>query len=307
MYKTMQVCSYTLTCEKFKFDFVTKDKTKLNELYDNKGLYSYFTIPKSKKYYIRISYSLGKYMNDMKQIKSDFWIKFILASLLLFSIALFFTFYSLRPIRKALQLNDEFIKDILHDFNTPITAMILNMKMFKDDYGKNSFINKIALSIDNILLLQNNLKSFLHHSPTHIKKIDIALVSKKRLEFMQNMYPKLHFKFEKNNTLIKVTNEEIFIRILDNILSNAAKYNKVNGEVLVTVIDNLIKVKDTGKGIKSVDKVMQRYYKEQDRGLGLGLHIVQKLTKELNIEINIHSLPKVGTTVILDFKHLTEG
>ena len=94
------------------------------------------------------------------------------------------------------------------------------------------------------------------------------------------------------------------MRILDNILSNAAKYNKVHGEVTVTISNETVTIEDTGKGIKDVDKVLQRYYKEQDRGIGLGLHIVNKLCNELNIGMNIQSQINHGTKIILNFQHL---
>ena len=247
------------------------------------------------------------YVNDMKTIRQTLWIKFILATLLLFGIALFFTFYSLRPIRKALKLNDEFIKDILHDFNTPITSMVLNMKMFKEEKGEDPYIQRVSLSVDTILLLQNNLKSFLHHSPSQNVEVDIASLAKKRLDAMQNIYPKLTFTFIKHNNLRRVTNDELLTRILDNLLSNAAKYNRSKGKIELTIQNGTLRIKDTGKGIKDIDKVLQRYYKEQDRGLGLGLHIVQKLTTELNIEMKINSVVDIGTEFILDFSFLEKG
>ena len=101
-------------------------------------------------------------------------------------------------------------------------------------------------------------------------------------------------------------NRDAIIRILDNLISNAAKYNKTDGEVRVTVSNETVSIEDTGKGIKNVDKVLQRYYKEQDRGIGLGLHIVNKLCNELNIGMNIHSQINSGTKIILNFQHLRE-
>ena len=301
----MQVCSYTLDCNQYNYDFANKDMTKLNKLHENNDtLDSYFTIPNSKKFHLKITYPKIMYLQDIKNIQQKLWFKFIFAEILLFILSLFFTFYSLNPIRKALSLNDEFIKDILHDFNTPITSMVLNIKMFEEEKGKNPFISRITKSIDNILLLQNNLKCFLQHSPAQNSSVDIAKLTKKRLEFMQSIYPKITFIYENNNDLIRISNEEILTRIFDNILSNAAKYNRSNGEVKITIHGTKISISDTGKGIKDISKVMQRYYKEQDRGLGLGLHIVQKLVNELNIEMEVISKIDVGTTFILDFKHL---
>ncbi|MBA1419563.1 MAG: HAMP domain-containing histidine kinase [Epsilonproteobacteria bacterium] len=307
LFKTMYVCNYTMECSQFTYDFVDKDKNKLNELFDDNGLHSYFPIPTSEKYYMEISYPQKRYNEDIQAIQNILWVKFILATLLLFGIALFFTFYSLRPIRKALQLNDEFIKDILHDFNTPITSMILNIKMFKEEKGEDIFIKRIFQGINNIMLLQNNLKCFLQHSPSQNEPLDIARLAKERLEQMQESYPLLTFTYEKNNNLICMCNEKILTRIFDNLLSNASKYNKSKGEVKVIIKGTSVLFQDTGKGIQNINKVMQRYYKEQERGLGLGLHIVQKLIDELNIEMHITSEVGAGSTFTLDFKHLEKA
>jgi len=301
------VCNYTMECSQFEYDFVDKDKNKLNELFDNHGLHSYFPIPKSDKYYMKISYSETRYNEDVAYIKKILLLKFIVALLILFAMAVFFTFYSLRPIRKALRLNDEFIKDILHDFNTPITSMILNIKMFTEEKGEDPFIKRVSQGMNNIMLLQNNLKCFLQHSPSQNTLVDIATLVKERQKVMGDGYPKLHFVYKKKNDLIRLSNEDILTRIFDNILSNASKYNKANGEVKVIVKGSCVIIGDTGKGIKNVNKVLQRYYKEQDRGLGLGLHIVQKLIDELNIEMTIKSKVGEGTTFILDFKHLNKA
>jgi len=307
IFKSMNVCNYTMDCEQFSYDFVDKNQSRLNELFQTDGLQSYFTIPQSDKFYMKISYPKKDYMRDIQQITHDFFIKFILATLLLSTIALFFTFYSLRPIRKALQLNDEFIKDILHDFNTPITSMILNIKMFKEEKGDDPFIKRVSHGINNIMMLQNNLKCFLQHSPSQNTQVNIAIIIKKSFDTMQATYPRLTFHYEKDNDLIRISNAEILTRIFDNLLSNACKYNKPNGQVSVTIRGTAISIKDTGKGIQDISKVMQRYYKEQDRGIGLGLHIVQKLIDELNIEMKIESEVGVGSTFILDFKHLKKA
>ncbi len=306
LFKTMQVCSYTLECDQFEFDFVSKDEGNPNTLIGNSELYAYFSIPTSEKFYIKILYPQEALKKDIDEIQSGFWIRFILATFLLFITALFFTFYSLKPIRKALQLNDEFIKDILHDFNTPITSMVLNIKMFKDEKGEDPFMQRISHSIDTLLFLQNNLKHFLFHSPSQNENVDVAKLAKGRMDFIANAYPKVIFSFHKENDLFKNTNPDLLSRILDNILSNAAKYNRPKGSVHVVIKKESLFIEDTGKGIENAEKVMQRYYKEQERGLGLGLHIVKKLTTELNIEIKIASTVGVGTTIELDFRHIKE-
>ncbi len=303
IFKTMQVCSYTFSCEQFLFDFAPKKDTTPNQLYHDETLYSYFQIPKSQKFYLKITYPKKHLLQDMKALKKSLWLKCIVASFILSLLALFFTFYSLKPIRKALKLNDEFIKDILHDFNTPITAMRLNMQMLKEEHGNNIFVDKITHSIETIMMLQNNLKSFLHHSPSQTTSIDVAMLAKKRLNIMQNLYPNITFNYYKKANLITQTHQELLTRIIDNLLSNAAKYNKTNGTVTLTVQKTKLIIADTGDGIKDINKAFTRYYTEHERGVGLGLHIVEKLTQELAIMIEVESKKDEGTSITLDFSN----
>jgi len=233
--------------------------------------------------------------------------EFIGISFLLFCIAIVFTLYSLKPIRKALKLNDEFIKDILHDFNTPISAMILNISMFNRAKGEDAYIKRVSQSINTMVLLQENLKTFLHQSPSQTSLVDVAKLVQERVALIASLYPKMNFIYKELSPFMVMSNKDLLTRIFDNLLTNASKYNKPNGSVIVMVSNYHITIQDTGKGIKDVKKVLQRYYREQERGLGLGLHIVQKLTQELNIELQITSEVKVGTAVSLRFQKSKES
>ena len=298
----MQVCSYSLSCNKFTVDFSPQKQHELNQLYlTSTGVDAYFYIPKSKKFDMRLHQNQTKYTQNLNQIKKQLMYQWILLSFGLIMVALFFTFYSLKPIRKALQLNDEFVKDILHDFNTPIASMVLNISMFNHAQGQNPYITKVSQSLETILLLENNLKTFLHNSPKQTSIVNIGKLAKDRLDFVASIYSRLEFDYQEKNALILTSNNELLCRIIDNLLSNACKYNKPRGKVSVTIVKNQVIIEDTGKGIKDVKKVLNRYYKEQERGLGLGLHIVQKLTKELNIALDITSEIKIGTKIILTF------
>jgi signal transduction histidine kinase len=300
---TMQICSYSLDCKEFDIDFSKKNDKNLNHIYfNNDGIDGYFVIPTSKKYDIHLHYSSSKYNQDNLNIIWHLSYKIILFSIILIVIATLLTLYSLNPIRKALKINDEFIKDILHDFNTPIASMVLNIDMINRRNGADINIKNISKSIDNILLLQNNLKIFLHHSSSQVEEINISSLAKDRLDFISPLYPKIEFNYKVIKNFTALTNRELLIRIIDNILTNASKYNKINGSVTIIIDKNSIIIEDTGRGIKDIDRVLNRYYKEQDRGIGLGLHIVNKLTDELNIKLIIKSKPEYGTKVSLLFE-----
>lgn len=304
----MQICSYSLTCNKYRVNFAPKHQKNLNRLYfDKDNINAFFYIPKSKKFDMSLGYSIDEYNEDISTIFTKIVFEFIAITLLLLVVSIFFTLYTLQPIRKALKLNDEFIKDILHDFNTPIASMVLNIQMFNRAKGEDPFIKRISQSLNTILLLQDNLKTFLYNSPSQINLVDINTLVQERIKVISSLYPKIKFDYCEVSKFSTITNRDLLIRIIDNLLTNAAKYNRPNGLISLVIDRYNIKIKDTGKGIKDIDKVLQRYYKEQDRGLGLGLHIVQKLTQELNIKLKIKTELNKGTEVSLLFQKVEES
>jgi len=63
-------------------------------------------------------------------------------------------------------------------------------------------------------------------------------------------------------------------------------------------------IKDSGIGMLNPSKIFERFYKEQDRGIGIGMHIVKKLCDELSIDIKIESREKNGTEIMLDLSQV---
>ena len=45
--------------------------------------------------------------------------------------------------------------------------------------------------------------------------------------------------------------------------------------------------------------MFDRFYKEQDRGIGVGLHIVKKLCDELDIDVEVKSRVGIGSEFLL--------
>ena len=151
------------------------------------------------------------------------------------------------------------------------------------------------------MLLQNNLKTFLKRSDEQQTTIQLYGLLHDRINYMRNLYPHITFEISGDKRAQVETAKESLIRIVDNLLDNAAKYNRKAGSVHVTVDPHRIRITDNGLGIKNPQAVFERYYKEQSRGVGLGLHIVKKLCDTLGITIDIESQVDVGTTVTLRF------
>ncbi len=300
----LKLCAYTIECEGLITDFVEKDKNKeLNILYKDGDFFSYFKVPTVDKYLMKVTYPRRDYIARVEAVRKALYRKFLFYSIFAALVSLLFSLYALMPLRKALRLNEEFVKDILHDFNTPISSMRINLKLFKREIGENQKIQRLENNIESILSLQENLQIFLKGIPTQSESFDLKELLENRIKYFGVLYPDVAYTVTMNKTILK-TNRDAFTRILDNLLSNAGKYNKKSGKVSIALEGKYLSIRDTGKGIKSPSKVFKRYYKEQERGIGIGLHIVKKLCDELRIVPTIKSKPNEGTTFILSLDSL---
>jgi len=294
----MKLCAYEIECNGMLTDFVERNKkTEVNLLYEDKeDLYSYFKVPTVEKYVMKIVYPPKRLQFYMRQIKDEIMKKMILYSLLFVLVSFLFALYSLTPLKKALRLNEEFVKDVLHDLNTPISSLKINLKLFKREVGESLKIQRMENNIETILVLQDNLQVFLKGISTQVETFELHPLIVKRIDYFQVIYPDISYELEK--TLFELhSNKEAFIRILDNLISNASKYNIKNGKVNVYCQNAKLCIEDTGKGIKEPSRIFERYYKEQDRGIGIGLHVVKKLCNELGITIEVESEIGKGTKI----------
>lgn len=112
-------------------------------------------------------------------------------------------------------------------------------------------------------------------------------------------------------------------RVLRNLLANAVKYTR-SGGVLVTCRPRgaggpapqwRVEVWDTGPGIApdEQERVFEEFYQaghpERDRrgGLGLGLSIVRRLARLMNLPLALHSRPGRGSRFVLDLPAFTQA
>jgi len=303
IFNEMRVCSYNLQCKKFQIDFSKKGAFELYKLFQKNGeLSSYFPISQSSKYILKIYLKKEHYLQEQKKIQKKLLFQFFQLSLILVLLSILFAFYTLSPLRNALKMTEEFIKDILHDFNTPLSVMRLNTSLLKNDCKDNKKIQRIENAMQNILNLQANLKAYLMEHHLQQETIFLKPFLQERIALIDKKYSDIHFIIDINKDINITINKNAFGRIIDNLLSNGAKYNKPNGEVKITLQNTHLIISDTGKGIKNPHKIFDRFYKEQDRGIGIGLHIVKKLCEELQIKISVQSDVDKGSRFSLDLK-----
>lgn len=297
IFNKIKLYNYTFKDKDLLLDIVpAKQISKLYALHVKQNeIFAYFDIPTSKINSLKIIYPYKLYKKNLDNLKYKNLILYLISSFVLLILSIVYSIYALKPLKNALNLLDEFLKDIIHDLNTPISSILLNLKILKK---KNSIeaIKRIEYSVKSIGTLYNNLEVIIKDNPLHIEQIDIKSMVNEKVSYYAYLFPDIKFNLEIKSNTLKTSYDEIS-RIFDNLISNACKYNKPNGFVSIFVDDKMIVIEDSGVGIKNIHRVFDRFYKENARGIGLGLDIVQKLCKKLNYKISIESKADVGTKI----------
>jgi len=302
IFSKMRLCSFSLQCREFQYDFVPKKEYELYKLYKNENeLSAYFSIPNATKNSLKIYLSKEQYMQEVDTLQKELLWNFFIVLFMIALLSALFALYALSPLRKALHVTEEFIKDILHDFNTPLSTLRLNISMLQSETGENPKIERIENAVQNILNLQANLRAYLHSHEAQKEQFMLKEFIQERINLIKSNYSDITFHNKTPSILLHV-NKDSFTRIIDNLLSNAVKYNKKNGYVKVYFEGDTLIIEDSGKGIQNPKRVFERFYKEQERGIGIGLHIVKKLCEELEIKISLKSRVGEGTRFFLHLR-----
>ncbi len=282
----LEMKNYSFFFDDSKFDIETIAKVDDNQLYelyfDNNNLYIITPIFDNKKNSLAILYPLSSYNTLLDDVIKELIFQFIFLSFISAIISIIFAIYSLSPLRDSLRVLEEFIKDIIHDLNTPITSILINLQMMKKDEEVESIMD----STNTISMLHKNLISYLNDMEFTKEKFSIKEIIYQQIKLFNSLYYYLEWKIDIDDKII-YSNPNAISRIIYNLISNSCKYNISNGFIEIKMKDNIFSISNSSYGIKNPSKVFDRFYKESKRGLGIGLHIVDKLSKELNIKVDL--------------------
>jgi two-component system OmpR family sensor kinase len=209
---------------------------------------------------------------------------------------------ALNPLQESIQTLDKFAKDLIHDLNTPVTSIKLNMRLLEKipELKNHNALARLGKSVHTISELHENLTILLQEETFQIQLINVCDIVKEVVEVQKYIYPNIDFILECSNFRAKL-NPQAMKQILQNIISNACKYNSQNGYVKIYSIDNSLYIEDSGKGIKEPDRIFERSYSAQHSS-GIGLDIVKRLAKAMDIKIEVKTNEIKGTIFILTMR-----
>jgi len=235
----------------------------------------------------------------------DLFYKLASIQLILLSLFAILSFFlaknALAPLRKNIEKLDRFAKDLIHDLNTPVTSIGLNLKvLYKEPSLKDHrALQRLQKSANDISDLHKNLSFLLKGKDYELENIWLKKLIESIVQEYSHLYP--HLNFEMKNLDIKVFANPLALKqILDNLISNACKYSHSDGNIKFSYKDKVLEIVDDGIGIKNPQRIFERNYTEHNHGSGIGLDIVKRLCDMMKIKIEVESLEK-GTLVRLEF------
>lgn len=232
---------------------------------------------------------------------------------------------TMEDLQRANRAKDVFLQNMSHDIRTPLSGIIGMSQILEHEVVnliEKEHAHMVNVSGERLLSLLNSILDIVKsdHEDTvslqpfsiwellqDIKDLELPTAKMKHLSLIVEIDPDMPKTLISDSTKIH--------RIVLNLLGNALKFTQQGGITLCARTHKLnkklvmeLKIKDTGLGIAEEfkDKIFDRFfkitpsYKEQTKGYGVGLHIVQQYIKQLNGEIQMMSTLGIGTEFVIN-------
>jgi|Deesub1362A_J573_1020465.scaffolds.fasta_scaffold14704_3 signal transduction histidine kinase len=236
-------------------------------------------------------------------------------------------------LKKIDKLKMQFLNLASHELRTPITPIIAQLQMIRDGYF-GDITEEQEKSIDMILrntaILDRLIEDILDISRLESGTMKFAMVKANLNEILKNAVEIMKSKAMDKNISLRLKEDNIPEIVLDkdritqvvvNLIDNAIKFTGEGGCIDIELIDDgnqaMIKVRDTGIGLKKedqkkiflpfeqVDSTITRHY----GGSGLGLAICRGIVACHGGKIWVESEPEKGSTFIvtIPYNYREEG
>ncbi|WP_027626291.1 sensor histidine kinase [Clostridium lundense] len=225
----------------------------------------------------------------------------------------------LSRLKIAFQIQKNFAQNAAHELKTPLAVIKSSIQVLElddnptvEDYKEN--LTTVKQSTDDLIQIVGQLLEVTNNVAPQKQEIDIGEVIFQCLSDYESEIEKKSISILMDVKNIKIySNFSLFKSIISNILSNAIKYNRINGSISVCVYKEgrnvVIVITDTGIGIPSdsLIHIFETFYRvdhsrsKNTVGNGLGLSIVKTACEKLQGDIHINSEVNKGTVVTIGF------
>lgn len=208
-------------------------------------------------------------------------------------------------VERARISKDEFISNVTHEMNTPLTSIhgyaeLLNAGGMTDEQRKTAY-KTILMQSERLTNLISCIINYSEIDSDDLPpyEVDFSALAKETLQALKPEADKRKITVTEHidDNVIIMSRHERLSEIFGNLVRNAIKYNKENGNITVTLNRQYLSVEDTGIGIseENMGKVFSRFFtvdkshNGKNGGFGLGLAVTKKICQKSGWKISVES------------------
>lgn len=203
-----------------------------------------------------------------------------------------------QQLAKSEEIRQQFISDVSHEFQTPLTAIggfatILKNEKLSDEQRK-KYADIILFHSRRLSTLAKNMLqlTILENEDVVLEKEEFSLVEQvmrvidTQDDFAIRKDIEIEFKRPKNDILIEADEarlEQVWINLINNAIKYTNEHGVVTIEIKKNVMDIEVVISDTGIGMskEAISHIFERFYRQDKsrkiEGNGLGLSIVKRI------------------------------
>ena len=310
--------NYLLKTDDYKISFYDENKNKIFGNLEDKIDFTKTIMEHQKNFILIDSSTLGHlgvyyiaikenlFFEQISELKMNIVFIFLFIYLFIAIVGFYLAKLFLKPIKDERKKLNNFIKDTTHELNTPISAILMSTE---SNTLNEKQLERIRISAKRVSELYKDLTYIFLQNSYDKKSIEIVNLKQIIIEQLEYFQPlaikkKIDIKLKLEDFEYKIDKDD-FIRVFNNLISNAIKYNKIAGFIEIKLENRSLIISDSGIGIEQnkLKDIFKRYYRAttQEGGFGIGLSIVNQICNNYNINISVNSQLKKGTTFTLNF------
>jgi len=205
----------------------------------------------------------------------------------------------------------ELAASIAHEIRNPVAGIINAMQVLSDDNDDNeerAIFDEVQTQAKRVDRAIDNLLSYARPSKPELSLTDLNLLFERAMVLMdggiQDAKIALQMKLDSELPLVSVDPQQIQ-QVLVNLILNSVQAMNDGGELtLGTDVNNgsvCMRISDTGNGISDdkINTIFKPFYTTKPKGTGLGLAICRSIIQNHSGDVEVESLPDIGTTFIV--------
>lgn len=226
-------------------------------------------------------------------------------------------------LKEANLFKDKVFSVISHDLKSPISNLsalieLLQMESLSPS-EKFKIFESLNLALKNTRHLLDNILAWANPGKSAVDRFEKVYIS----ELVDEIFTLFSLQAENKNInlnnkvqadVLILTDKGMLMIILRNLVSNAIKFTRKNGEVSVCIDNNngktRISVEDTGMGM--THETQQKLFKTKEhfstrgtnneKGTGIGLMLCKEFVEKLNGNIQVKSRPEEGSIFTIELR-----